>query len=158
MLRALVVMAAAWALGLGGCGGQVAATPRCSGSDYRVSVADQGATGSLVGMAGAIARRASPCHLQARLTFAIQKYMGRRWRTILPMAGNPAQARLAGLLKRGAPIGHDWAWSNYCGPSGRFRFLARTDSGSATIPVTPPECNSAATGPGNIRPFPPKGA
>jgi hypothetical protein len=141
---------------LAGCGGHSTAPANCPRSGYRVSVGAQGATGSLVGMAGVIARRRSACHLQAGLTFAVQQKAGGSWKTIQPMAGNPAHTQLVGLLKRGAPIGHDWAWSNYCGPHGQFRFVASADGQNATIAVTPPVCNSGGTGPGGIQPFPPK--
>lgn len=141
---------------LAGCGGHAVPTATCSSSDYRVSIGSQGATGSLVGMAAIIARRSSPCHLRARLTFAVQARVSGRWKTIQPMAGNPARAQVVGLLKRAAPMGHDWAWWNYCGPRGQFRFLASSDANNAAVPVTPPVCNSGGTGPGWIRPFPPK--
>jgi hypothetical protein len=146
---------------LAGCGGH-AAISSCSPADYRVSVADQGATGSLVGMAALIARRtSSKCHLHARLSFAVQQQVGGDWKTVRTMVGNPAHARLIGVLKRHAPLGHDWAWWNYCGPQGRFRFLVSAGGENASLPVTPPDCRSGVGGPGGgpgrIRPFPPRG-
>ena len=149
-LALLITLAA-----LAGCGGHSTATANCPSSGYRVSVGDQGATGSLVGMVGVIARRTSACHLRADLTLAVQQKADGRWQTIQPMTGNPAHTRLVGLLKRDAPIGHNWAWWNYCGPHGQFRLLASADGHNATVTVTPPVCNSGGTGPGSIRAFPP---
>lgn len=132
------------------------AVPSCSPSDYRVSVGGQGATGALVGMAGVVSRRSAPCRLRTRLTLAAQERIRGMWKTIRPMVGNPSQAGLAGVLTPDASLGRDWAWWNYCGPRGTFRFLASAGDQRASTLVTPPFCNSMRKGPGGIEPFPPR--
>lgn len=132
-----------------------AAVPKCSSTGYRVTVGAQGATGALVGMTGVTSRESAPCQIHTRLAFAVQKHVAGSWKTIR-MVGNPAHAELAARLRPGASIGRDWAWRNYCGSHGRFRFLASTDHHTAVVVVTPPYCNSGGTGSGGIRPFPPK--
>lgn len=126
----------------------------CSSSDYHLAVGSNGATGAIVGLVTVNLRRSTPCRVRIRLTFAVQRHSRAAWLTQRSVKGNPAHAQLDVLLRPGKPVRRDWAWRDWCGTGGRFRFMVSAGQRSAMTLVSSPGCASDGTVPSTVRIFP----
>ncbi|MBV9194893.1 MAG: hypothetical protein JO168_12175 [Solirubrobacterales bacterium] len=119
----------------------------CPTADYTLQAVAERLDAADLGIAWFALRGSYSCRLDLPLRFAVQPASDTAAQplgTLGGVQGSPSMVMVHASLTPGAVVIRAWAWTNWCGPGGRFTLLARSSasSNSWTGPVAAPDCSS----------------
>jgi hypothetical protein len=120
---------------------------RCHPDSYKISTGSaQGFEDHIIDTPTVSLRRGfRACVAKVKLSFGVQEETSSGWRFIRRVDENPSRPATFGALIADGPDGNPlfsvWAWFNWCGGPGDFRWLATVDGQSDHSPIsTTPYC------------------